>query len=413
MQPAKKIPPPPWMTDATVVRLLEALQAGGVKVRFVGGCVRDALQNRPVGDIDVATPETPERVLERLGKAGVHAIPTGIDHGTITAVIGEKHFEITSLRTDVETDGRRARVAFTEDWVQDAARRDFTINALYADADGTIFDPTGGIEDLGQGRVRFVGSAAERIREDALRILRYFRFYARYGKGEPDSEAISACRENKALLAILSGERIAGELLRLMAVANPLPAVKLMTEAGVLGEIFPYALRPDCLARLVALETALGECDSLRRLGALLPADPIALEAIAHRLHLANVQRTRLIDMATPAPELEGRPVDKVIRRLVHRLGPSRLRDRLYLGAAENKIVEPQILLAKTRTLAAPLFPVAGRDVLQRGIARGKEVGLLLREIEEWWIEGDFTASRETLLAELDRRIKIRQFGGN
>src|SRR5713226_4802519 len=213
MQPVERIVPQSWMIEAPTRAVLAALGAGGAVVRFVGGCVRDALLGRAIGDIDIATPDLPETVLTLLEAASIKAVPTGIAHGTITAVVPPRHFEITSLRRDVETFGRHARVAFTDDWAADAARRDFTMNALFLDAEGQVFDPVGGLEDLRAGRVRFVGDAEARIREDVLRLLRFYRFHAHYGRGEADEAARAACRALAHLLPGLSGDRIAAELL--------------------------------------------------------------------------------------------------------------------------------------------------------------------------------------------------------
>ena len=215
MEPAGHIDPPEWMRTPGAQDVAAALSGGGAPVRFVGGCVRDAVLGRRAKDIDLATPEPPQRVIDLLARAGIRAIPTGIAHGTITAVVGREHFEITTLRRDVSTDGRHATVAFTDDWAEDAARRDFTINALFCDADGTLFDPMGGLADIKTGTVRFVGDAAMRIAEDHLRILRFFRFFAHYGKGEPDSDGLAACTRLAPTLKALSAERIAAEILEI------------------------------------------------------------------------------------------------------------------------------------------------------------------------------------------------------
>ncbi len=253
-----KIAPQPWMKAAPTRALLKALGDAGIAARFVGGCVRDALLGRPIADVDLATPARPEAVVAALEKARIKVVPTGIAHGTVTAVVTSarppRHFEITTLRRDVETDGRRARVAFDADWAEDAARRDFTINALYLDPDGRIHDPVGGLADLKAHRVRFVGEPARRIAEDVLRVLRYYRFEARFGTGAGDAAARAACRDAASLLAGLSAERVAQELLRLLAVPDPVPALRMMAEDGVLAAILPEATRLDRLQCLLALE---------------------------------------------------------------------------------------------------------------------------------------------------------------
>src|SRR3954447_651424 len=249
---------PPWMREPATRHLLDALRRAGIEARFVGGCVRDALLGRPSADIDLATPALPGDIIAALEKAAIKAVPTGIEHGTITAVLPQRHFEITTLRRDVETYGRHARVAFDADWSEDAARRDFTINALYLDPDGTVYDPVGGLEDLKAHRVRFVGEPAKRIAEDVLRVLRYYRFEARFGGGTGDKAARAACRAAAPLLPKLSAERVASELLRLLAVPNPVPALRMMAEDGVLAAILPEAQRLDKLEGAVGVEAGGG-----------------------------------------------------------------------------------------------------------------------------------------------------------
>ncbi|MEE8534186.1 MAG: CCA tRNA nucleotidyltransferase, partial [Alphaproteobacteria bacterium] len=227
--------------------VVDALTADSAEVRFVGGCVRDAVAGRKVTDVDIATPDPPETVTRLLEAAGIRVVPTGIAHGTVTAVIRHRHFEITTLRRDVETYGRRAKVAFTDDWTADAARRDFTINALFCDPDGTLYDPFGGIDDLDAGRVRFVGDAVKRIKEDVLRLLRFFRFYAHYGRPPPDAEALAACRAMARALPGLSGERVSAELLRLLAAPDPAAVLALMIEAEVLAFVLPEVAGLDAL----------------------------------------------------------------------------------------------------------------------------------------------------------------------
>src|SRR5437879_8433408 len=257
---ARTIAPQPWMTAPQTCAVIAALADAGIVARFVGGCVRDALLGRAIADIDIATPARPEEVIAALEKAGIKPIPTGIEHGTITAVVSTpepRHFEITTLRRDVETYGRRARVAFDADWAEDAARRDFTINAIYLDPDGTLHDPVGGIADLEAHRVRFVGDPAQRIAEDVLRVMRYYRFEARFGGGSGDAAARAACRNEVPLLPKLSAERVSQELIRLLAVPDPLPALRTTAEDGVLAAIRPEAARLDRLQRLIAVESTL------------------------------------------------------------------------------------------------------------------------------------------------------------
>ncbi len=264
-----------WLVTARTRAVMQALTRDGGDARFVGGAVRNAILGEAVADIDIATPLLPQDVMRRLQKAGFGAIPTGIEHGTITAIVRGQPFEVTTLRRDVSTDGRRATVAFTTDWAEDAARRDFTMNALYANAEGEIFDYVGGLADLRERRVRFVGDPSTRIREDYLRILRLFRFHAWYGKGGLDAEAFAAASDEKAGLKLLSGERVQKELLRLLEAKNPLTTLQAMQRVSILAEILPADLQLERIARLVEIETANSrKPDSLLRLAALLPDDP-------------------------------------------------------------------------------------------------------------------------------------------
>src|SRR5690349_12612045 len=329
----RKIAPQPWMTAPQTGAVIAALAKTGIAVRVVGGCVRAALLGCAIADIDIATPARPEAVIAALEKAGIKPVPTGIEHGTVTAVVSDpeppRHFEITTLRRDVETDGRWARVAFDADWTEDAARRDFTINAIYLDPDGTLHDPVGGIADLEAHRVRFVGEPAQRIAEDVLRVLRYYRFEARFGTGTGDAAARSACRAAAPLLPKLSAERVAQELTRLLAVPDPLPSLRMMAEDGVLAAIVPEASLLDRLQRLVAQEPV---SDPLRRLAALIETDAAGAAALAERLRLSNDQRDRLAGLARPWP-LDPAGDAQAQRLALYRLGAERYRDLVLLLA--------------------------------------------------------------------------------
>ena len=402
---ARKIDPPPWMAERRVRRLLAALQSRGQTVRFVGGCVRDAILGREVGDIDLATPDRPEAVDGLLKAAGIAAIPTGLGHGTVTAVVDGARYEITTLRRDVETDGRHARVAFTGDWSADAARRDLTINALYCDPDGTLHDPVGGLADLEAGRIRFVGDAEARIREDYLRILRYFRFLAWYGRSPPQAEALAACARLAPGMARLSGERIAAEMLRLLAAPAAASAVGLMAEHGVLAALAPELGGIERLRALCALEEAVAEADPLRRLSALIAGGGDAARAVAHRLRLSRAQRRRLETNARGSGLVSRAMAPGAVRVAHYRLGRRAATDLLLLAFAEGGDIERDgarlagqlAMLAKSE---APALPLDGRD-LQRtlGLEAGPEVGRMLAALEEWWIEGDFRPGRAELLA--------------
>lgn len=396
-----RIAPQPWMVEPATRILLEALASGGAEARFVGGSVRDALLGRPIGDIDIATTASPERVIELLQKRGVRVVPTGLAHGTVTAITGAppRHFEITTLRRDVETYGRRARVAFDADWEADAARRDFTINAIFLDRDGTIYDPVGGLGDLQAHRVRFVGDPAIRIAEDVLRILRYYRFEARFGTGRGDPEARAACRAAAHLLPNLSAERIARELVKLLETRDPLPALQMMQEDGVLAAIVPEARRLDRLRQLIAIEPV---PDPLRRLAALIDVAATGAGALAERLRFSNPWRDRLQGLTAPWP-LDPRADARGQRWALYSLGPERYRDVALLLAAEGAMRQERLseLLTFARHWTPPVFPLAGRDITALGIVPGPQIGRLLDAVHDWWKAGDFTADRAACFAYL------------
>ena len=397
----------PWMTAPATTAVLNALEAAGGAdcARFVGGCVRNAVIGKPIADIDLATTLTPDAVTKALRAGGVRAIPTGVEHGTVTAVFQHQPVEVTTLRRDVETDGRRAVVAFTTDWRQDALRRDFTLNSLYACRDGSIYDPTGhGVADAKAGRIVFVGDPEQRLREDHLRSLRFFRFLAWYGRGAPDAAAVEAIARFKDKVASLAAERISAELLKLLAAQDPRAAVRLMHETGVLGVVLPGRLD---LARFEAM-VEIGGTDALLRLAALLPDDPAAAIATAERLRLSNAERDRLAAALAPAPEIRpGLPPAKV-RATVYRLGRQAFADRAKLAWAAAGAGDAEAwrgLLAIAETWSQPALPVGGADVLAAGAPKGPRVGEILRALEAWWIEGDFSADRAAALAKLKELV--------
>jgi poly(A) polymerase len=374
MTPSGRIETRDWMTAPATRAVLDALTAGGATVRFVGGCVRDAVAGRLVKDIDLATPDSPDTVIALLEKAGLKAVPTGIEHGTVTAVAHGRPFEVTTLRRDVETFGRHARVAFTDDWVEDAARRDLTFNAMFCDADGTLYDPFDGREDLAAGRVRFVGEARRRIEEDVLRLLRFFRFFAWYGQPPADAEAIAACRELAPRLDNLSGERVQAELLRLLGAPDPMPALDLMAEHDVLTHMVPDARSDwrDRLAGLVALETALDEPSPVRRLAATVGG---GAETLAERLRLSRADRDRLIDLVAPSRPFDLAMDDRAARRTLRRLGRERFHDFAVLArvdAGHDAASDFKRLLSLAGDWHGVTLPVQGRDLLDRGIRVGR-----------------------------------------
>jgi poly(A) polymerase len=388
---------------------MDALEAAGGPdcARFVGGCVRNTLLGRPVDDIDIATVLTPDQVTRAIEAAGLRAVPTGIDHGTVTAISHSRPYEITTLRRDVSTDGRRAVVAFTTDWREDAERRDFTLNALYARRDGTIFDPTGhGVADARVGRIVFVGEPAQRLREDFLRILRFFRFYAWYGKGAPDAAAVAACAALKGELPSLSAERISKELLKLLAAEDPRAAVELMLATGVLEVVLPEPINIARFKGLVEIESEqLFESDPVLRLAALLPDDQLVAMRLAEALRLSNAERDRIVAAAAPAPKLKSWMSPREIRRLVYRLGHAAFRDRAKLAwaAANRTAVTPQWrgMIALAEGWTRPTFPLTGEDVIAAGVPKGPLVGEALREVEDWWVDHDFLDDKLSAIEKL------------
>ncbi len=403
----ESLPPQPWMTAPATSAVIAALSAGGSEVRFVGGCVRDAILGRaPGGDIDIATSDSPERVIQLLEAAGLKAVPTGIDHGTVTAIAQHRPFEITTLRRDVETDGRRAKVAFTDDWTADAARRDFTFNALSCSPAGQLYDPFGGVADLMARRVRFVGKASDRIREDVLRLLRFFRFYAHFGAPPPDGEAIAAAEALAPLLPTLSGERIAAETLKLLTADDPAAVMYLMQKHRVLIHFLPEAERLDRLASLVEIERSLGLApDAPRRLAASL-ANENAARAVAQRLRFSNALRERIANALTeplPWPHLSGQQR----RALRYGLSAEGYRDRCLIAWAEKggPEIEWRDVLAVADWVPR-VFPLKAQDALDHGASAGPALGQLMAELEQWWIDHDFAAGRNACVAELERRLR-------
>jgi poly(A) polymerase/tRNA nucleotidyltransferase (CCA-adding enzyme) len=364
----------------------------------VGGCVRDALLGREVADIDIGTPEPPEAVITALARAGLKSVPTGLAHGTVTAVSGHRGFEVTTLRRDVATDGRHAMVAFTADWRADAARRDFTINAMSMTPDGEVFDYFGGLADLEAGRVRFVGEATQRIAEDYLRVLRFFRFHARYGHGTPDAVALAAIRDGGGGLARLSAERVWSELKRILTGPHPAGTVALMQDCGVLAVLLPETVGADALDALVG---AGGPADPVLRLAALIGGDGAQ---VAARLRLSGAEATRLSAMLTTKAPPDGATDDDLRRALAD--AP---KDAL-LGAAWLAGRSPA-LRARIVGMPVPVFPLHGRDLAASGVPAGPAMGELLRSLRAWWLEGGCRADTAACRAELAQRL-ARHAGG-
>jgi len=402
----------PWLKDEALQRLMAVLSDGGEEARIAGGAVRNALLGEDAGDIDIATTTLPDETIARAERAGFRAIPTGYEHGTVTIVAAGVPHEVTTLRADVETDGRRAKVRFGRDWKQDAARRDFTMNALYATADGTVIDLVGGLADIATRTLRFIGDPEDRIREDYLRILRFFRFFARYGAGRPDAAGLKACARLKEGLDGLSAERVWMELRKLLSAADPSRALLWMRQSGVLTRILPESEKwgIDAVHGLVAAERDLGwPPDHLLRLASMVPPDPVRIRGLAMRLKIANAERDRLTAWAAaPAPTPAMTEGD--LARLAYRAGRDGIADRLTLalaGARARAATDDKALLEAggyvrlRRFLTAwapPKFPLAGADLIAIGVPAGPKMGNLLRDLEEAWVDAGFAPDRAGLL---------------
>lgn len=415
-EPLGLLPPQPWMDAPETRAVVAALMADGADVRFVGGCVRDSVLHRPIKDIDIATHDAPEQVMELLARAGIRVIPTGIAHGTVTAVVGKAHFEITTLREDVQTFGRHARVAFTDDWTADAARRDFTMNAMCADPMGRIYDPFNGLADLGAGIVRFVGDPMRRIEEDVLRLLRFFRFFAHYGRPPMDAAAVAACRRMAPELVKLSGERVAGELIRLLQAPDPASVLIVMYSRGILGHILPEAQDFTPLKVLSWLESRAlvrphVQPDPIRRLGIMLTTDAAGIAAIGERLKLSAAQTARLAAVAVPKVLVARGMDDRAARRALRRVGAETFRDLVLTRWAIERALELRPSAADTAEWSRLLdladcwqpvtLPVRGADAVELGVPRGPEIGRLLTLVEEWWEAEDYRPDRPQCLDRL------------
>jgi poly(A) polymerase len=399
-----------WLTRAETRAVFAALAARGIAARAVGGAVRNALLGRPVTDIDMATPARPEEVMAAARAAGLVAIPTGAAHGTVTIVANRVPYEVTTLREDVETDGRRATVAFTDDWAADARRRDFTINALYCSAAGEVFDPLGAYPDLAQRRVRFIGEAAARIREDYLRILRFFRLTADYGEGPPDAESLAACVAERAGLGQLSAERVRQEMVRLLVAARGPELVHAMLGYGLITFVLPAAPRPAILDRLAALEAALGFVpDAILRLAALAVEVPEDADRLRDRLRLSNEEHARLARAPSHSPDLGPNAPERVAKACLYAEGEAGYRERVLIAWARS--ADPpasegwRTRLALPERWQPPRLPLGGADVMALGLPAGPRVGELLRALETWWIAGDFTADEASLRAKLAEMV--------
>lgn len=390
------------LTGGAAGRLLSVLDREGEEARIIGGAVRNALLGEPIGDIDIATTATPDEVTRRAAAAGFKPVPTGIEHGTVTVVIDSHPFEVTTLRVDVETFGRRASVRFGRDWRADAERRDFTMNALSVGADGMLHDYVGGVPDLEARRVRFIGDPAQRIAEDYLRILRFFRFHAAYGEGEPDPAGLHACIEGREGLAHLSRERVRMEMLKLLVARGVVPAVTVMADAGLLLPVLGGIALVPTLAAMQGREAALGLApDAIRRLGALAVLVTEDAERLGQRLRLANAECDRLIAMGEGWWRIAPQDGEHDARVLLYRLGPQRYLDRVLLAWANAQADAADTAWTALATLpqrwTAPAFPLKAGSFIARGVPRGPALGAALRAAEEAWIAAGFPDDPDAL----------------
>jgi poly(A) polymerase len=401
----------PWLNSGPTSRVLKLLNGGGEEARVVGGAVRNALLDVPIGDVDVATTALPEVVVSRAKEAGIKSVPTGIEHGTVTLVVDGHPFEVTTLREDTETFGRKARVSFGRDWVGDARRRDFTMNALSVDAGGVVYDYVGGLEDIAIRRVRFIGEARERIEEDYLRILRFFRIHAAFGAGEVDRQGYLACIAARAGLATLSAERVRMEMLKLLVAEGAVGAVTAMADAGLVQAIVGGVIYAGTFAAMIAAERALSlKGDAMRRLAALSVAVTEDARRVAMRLRLSNSEAKALDSMGHRWWRLAGMDEARAKRRL-YRLGEGAYRDRLLLAwarARNDADPAPWMDLAQLpQRFTPPKFPLKAADFISRGVAEGAALGHVLTLAEDAWLAADFPLER-TALASLADQVVAR-----
>lgn len=396
---------PAWLLWNETQTLIGAFT--GSPLRFVGGAVRDAILEREVKDVDAATTLTPDAVMQLLARAGINAIPTGMAHGTVTAVIGGKHFEITTLRKDVETFGRHATVEYTDSWEEDAKRRDFTMNALYLSPEGELTDYFGGENDAKEGRVKFIGSAKERIAEDYLRILRYFRFWAHYGKTAPDNEALTACAAAADKIAALSAERIQHEMLKLLAAPKSYHAIGFMIERGIFAHVFGFELQAaTALRRLEEMTAAFSESVSAPAKIVALCASPEHAQIVISRWKLSNALAAQIQNFCELSRAIVTTLSFPEQKKLIRKYGNAVFREAVMLAWAKgNEMIEKShpyhAMLMLAREWQAPAFMIGGKDLQALGIAEGKQMGEVLKQLESAWEMSDYKATKEELLAKI------------
>jgi poly(A) polymerase len=399
----------PWLNSGAASRVLALLNGGGEEARVIGGAVRNALMHLPVGDLDIATTALPAEVVRRAKVAHIKSVPTGLEHGTVTLVVDGTPFEVTTLREDVETFGRKAKVAFGRDWQRDAQRRDFTINGLSVSADGVVHDHVGGLADIDARRVRFIGEPDRRIAEDYLRILRFFRIHAAYGEGAPDRDGYLACIRGREGLAGLSAERVRMELLKLLVAGGAFAAVQAMADGGLLLQVFGGVGYLGPFAAMIAAEAELSRTpDAVLRLGALGVAVTEDARRLAQRLRLTKAEAKALDSMGHRWWRLKGME-DSIARRRLYRLGEARYRDRMMLAWARDGFGADNAMWKALVTLPerwkAPAFPLKAADFIERGVAKGPGLGHVIALAEDAWLAQDFPLEIDVLTVIADQTV--------
>ena len=416
MSAVAELPDTGWLKDGALARLLSLLDRDGEEARVVGGAVRNALIRLPFDEFDIATTAVPDEVTRRAAVAGLKAIPTGAEHGTVTVVIDGKPFEVTTLRVDIETYGRKAKVSFGRDWAKDAARRDFTINALSVSADGKIHDYVGGLADIAAHKVRFIGEPAQRIAEDYLRILRFFRFHAWYAHGPPDAAGLHACVVARAGLETLSRERVRVELMKLLVAPRATPTLAVMAETGILGTVLGGVPLLASFENMAKVEAAIGApADAVQRLGALGVATMEDAERLSERLRLSNAEFERLMALeywwrVKPAAG------EHAARVLLYQLGTKSFVDRALVAWSRSDAGAADAAWRQLATLAqrwiAPMFPLKAQDFLSRGVPKGPPMGAALRAAEQAWVDADFPDDRAAIEAIAERAAEDNKISG-
>ncbi len=403
-----------WLAQAAVRRIFAALGGQGHETRIIGGAVRNALMGGSVGEIDFATTATPGEVAALAAAAGLKTVPTGVDHGTLTVVVEGRGYEVTTLREDIETDGRHATVRFGSDWTADAMRRDFTVNALSVTADGTVHDPVGGYADILARRIRFIGDADRRIAEDRLRVLRFLRFNAEYGTGGVDRDGLSAAIRARDGLRMLSGERIGNEMRRLIVAPRAVEMIGIMQDTGILGVVLAGVGYVDQFARFVRFEAVVGAAPQVApRLAVLATRIDEDVERVTRRLRLANAERDRMLAALAARPAFSRLPGMRAARATLYRLRQPAWRDGLALAFADSAAAPEdaawKALHALPDNWPVPRFPLSGRDVVDRAVPTGPAVGAILRSVEAWWIAQDFAPDERALRARLQQELAAVQ----